>query len=279
MNAIINSKEKRPDAFLISTDGSMGGIIMKRYLKVVQSLLLALMLLPLMLVPAFGQCPTPEAVVKGFSSFAAKGIQVITVRPTAYAEICEVHVRVQNRDQIVYVGPNADFFLMGQLYESSSGRNLTRSALETITRFSPEEMAQLNETAAFSIGNSGKTLYYATDPNCPYCKTGSKVLEKMAAAGEIQVKFLLFPLSKDARDQSVSVICDGKSLHEFEGGYRSDNQCADGIMKIEKTVTLLKEKGIGGTPTYIFPDGRFHSGLLKEEELRSRLGLPNPVKK
>ena len=257
----------------------MGGIIMKRYLKIIQRLLLGLIFLPLLLAPAFGQCPAPEAVLKGLTNFAAKGIHVISVRPTAYAEICEVHVRVQNRDQIIYVGAKGDFFLMGQLYEASSGHNLTRNALETITQFSPEEMAQLNEAAAFSIGNSGKTLYYATDPNCPYCKTGSKVLEKMAAAGELQVNFLLFPLSNNAKEQSVSVICDGKSLHEFESGYRSANQCSDGVLKIDQTIKLLREKGIGGTPTYIFSDRRFHSGLLKEEELRSRLGLPGTGKK
>lgn len=239
------------------------------------------MLLPLMLIPAFGQCPTPEAVVKGLANFAAKGIQVVAVKPTAYAEICEVHVRVQNRDQIVYVGPKADFFLMGQLYEASSGRNLTRSALETITRFSPAEMLKLTELIAFSLGRSGKVLYYVTDPQCPYCKEGAEILKKLVADSELQVKFLLFPLSshKGAKEQSVSVICDGKSLTEFESGYRTENQCADGVLKIEQTIKLLNQKGITGTPTYIFPDGRYHSGLLKEEELRSRLGLPNPGKK
>jgi len=259
----------------------LGGIIMKRYLKFVQRLLLALMLLPLLLAPAFGQCPAPDAVLKGLSNFAAKGIQVVAIRPTAYSEICEVHVRLQNRDQLFYIGAKGDFFLMGQLYDASNGQNLTRSAIDTITRFSPAEMLKLTELIAFSLGRSGKVLYYVTDPQCPYCKEGAEILKKLVADGKLQVKFLLFPLAshKGAKEQSVSVICDGKSLTEFESGYRTENQCADGIMKIEQTIKLLNEKGIGGTPTYIFPDGRFHSGLLKEEELRSRLGLPGSGKK
>jgi thiol:disulfide interchange protein DsbC len=252
---------------------------MKWYLKIVQRLLLGLIFLPLLLDPAFGQCPTPEAVLKGLSNFPAKGLQVVTVRPTAYAEICEVHVRVQNRDQIIYVGARGDFFLMGQLYDASSGHNLTRSAIEEITRFSSAELLELKERTAFSIGNSTRTLYYATDPHCTYCKAGAEILKKLAAAGELQVNFLLFPLSKTSKEQSVSLVCDGKSLAEFESGYRSDNQCPDGVIKIDKTIKLLRDKGIGGTPTYIFPDGRFHSGLLKEEELRSRLGLANTGKK
>jgi len=249
------------------------------YLKFVRRFLPGLMLWPFLLVPAFGQCPTPDAVLKGLAIFPAKGLQVVTVRPTAYTEICEVHVRVQNRDQIIYVGSKGDFFVMGQLYDAASGRNLTRSAIEAVTLFSPEEMLQLKELTAFSIGNSGRTLYYATDPNCTYCKAGAEILKKLAADGELQVNFLLFPLSTNSKEQSVSVLCDGKSLHEFEGGYRSDNQCPEGVVKIDKTVNLLKQKGIGGTPTYIFPDARFHSGLLKEAELRSRLGLPSSGKK
>jgi len=249
---------------------------MKRCLKIVQRLLFGLMMLPFLLDPVYGQCPTPEVVRKGIANFAAKGVQIIAVRPTAYPEICEVHIRLQNRDQLFYVGSRGEFFLMGQLYDASSGRNLTRSTLETITRFSPEEMVLLNDLTAFSIGNSGKTIYFATDPQCPYCKEGEEIVKKLVSTGAIRVNFLLFPLSshKGAREQSVSVICDGKSLPEFENGYRSDNQCPDGIMKIDKTAKLLKDKGVGGTPTYIFPGGGFHSGLLKEGELRSRLGLP-----
>lgn len=252
---------------------------MKRYVKILQRLLFALVLLPLLDMPVFGQCPTPEEVARGLDNFAAKGIQIVAVRPSAYAEICEVHVRMNNRDQIFYVGTKGDFFLMGQLYDAASGQNLTRTTIETITRFSPEEMAPLKDVAAVSVGNSGKTLYYATDPHCPYCKKGSEMLSQMAAAGEVQVKFIFFPLSKTSKEQSISVICDGKSMKEFESGYRSDNLCPDGVMKIDKTIRLLQGKGVGGTPTYIFPDGRFHTGLLKEGELRRRLGLPNPEKK
>lgn len=89
------------------------------------------------------------------------------------------------------------------------------------------------------------------------------------------MNFLLFPLDshKDAIALSVSVICDNKSLEEFEGGYRSDNQCPQGVEIVAKTVRLLQGKGITGTPTYIFPERRYHSGLLDEAELRRRLGL------
>jgi thiol:disulfide interchange protein DsbC len=89
------------------------------------------------------------------------------------------------------------------------------------------------------------------------------------------VRFLLYPLAshKGAREQSISTLCDRRTLEEFEGGYRSDNLCPEGARKIDATLELLSQKGVSGTPTYIFPDRRFHSGLLEEAELRRRLGL------
>jgi thiol:disulfide interchange protein DsbC len=169
---------------------------------------------------------------------------------------------------------------MGQLYDSASGRNVTRETIEAITFFSPEEMNRLAGLSAFGIGRQGKVLLYVTDPQCPYCKKGAEVLQRMATAGEIQVNFLLYPLDshKGAREQSVSTICDRKSLHEFESGYRSDNLCAEGSQKIDATRELLNQKGITGTPAYIFQDRRFHTGLMGEAELRRRLGLaPAPA--
>jgi len=100
----------------------------------------------------------------------------------------------------------------------------------------------------------------------------------MANKGEIQVKVLLFPLPmhKGAREQCVAVVCDKKSFDDLENGYNSDNQCADGAKLVDGTIALLSSKGISGTPTYLFSDGRFQSGLTPDA-LRQRLGIPVPA--
>ena len=90
---------------------------------------------------------------------------------------------------------------------------------------------------------------------------------------------LLFPLPmhKGAREQCVAVVCDKKSFDDLDGGYKSDNQCAEGAKKVDETIALLSSKGITGTPTYIFPDGRYQSGVLEPDALRQRLGIPLPA--
>jgi thiol:disulfide interchange protein DsbC len=74
-------------------------------------------------------------------------------------------------------------------------------------------MEELPALTAFSIGSdTARVLYYVTDPQCPYCKTGEEDLKKMAAQGKVHVRFLLLLLDfhKAAKEQSISVICDKK---------------------------------------------------------------------
>jgi thiol:disulfide interchange protein DsbC len=88
----------------------------------------------------------------------------------------------------------------------------------------------------------------------------------------------MFPLAmhKGAREQCIAVICDKKSFDDLESGYKSDSTCGEGERLVDETIALLSGKGITGTPTYIFSDGRFQSGVLEADALRQRLGIPVP---
>jgi thiol:disulfide interchange protein DsbC len=104
----------------------------------------------------------------------------------------------------------------------------------------------------------------------------SPALKALADKGEVQMKVLMFPLPmhKGAREQCIAVICDKKGFEEFEGGYKSDNQCAEGAKRVDDTIAFLQGKGVGGTPTYVFPDGRTRSGVIEAEELKKILEAP-----
>ena len=101
----------------------------------------------------------------------------------------------------------------------------------------------------------------------------------MAEAGEIQVRVLMFPLDSHpkAKLKCISVICDKKGFEDLDSGYTSDNQCDEGVAMVEDSIAFLRKKGIGSTPTYIFPDGLFRAGVMQAEQLRARLGLPQPA--
>lgn len=221
-------------------------------------------------IPAMAECPSPAQVKEKLERLTRSKVEVIAVQESALPGICEVAFRQRSRLQMAYTDADGSHFFFGKIVKADSGRNLTDESLAAINRLSTREMEELPALTAFSIGkDSAQVLYYVTDPQCPYCKTGEEDLKKMAAQGKVHVRFLLLPLDfhKGAKEQSISVICDKKGLEDFEKGYKSENQCEEGRMLVESTVDLLKKKGITGTPTYIFSDGRTHIGLLRQADL------------
>jgi thiol:disulfide interchange protein DsbC len=223
-------------------------------------------------------CPSEKDLLEKIQPIVKREVEIKGIRPTAYKGLCEIHVRISGRDNIMYTNPDNDFFVFGHLIESKTGDNLTRKALEKYTKLSPKEVKNLKSYTAFSIGKGLVEVFYVTDPQCPYCKKGEAILKKLSEAGEIKTHFILYPLSfhKNAKEQCISIICDKKGIQGLESEYQSENQCASGKNKVEATILFMKEKGITGTPGYIFTDGIIHTGLLREPNLRERLGLPPP---
>jgi len=223
-------------------------------------------------------CPSEKDLLEKIQPIVKREVEIRGIRPTAYNGLCEIHVRINGRDNILYTNPDNEFFVFGHLIESNTGENLTRQALEQYTKLSPNEVKNLKSYTAFSIGKGPVDVYYVTDPQCPYCKKGEAILKKLAESGEIRAHFLLYPLSfhENAKEQCISIICDKKGVEGLESEYQSENQCVPGKNKVEATILFMKEKGITGTPGYIFTDGIIHTGLLREPNLRERLGLPPP---
>jgi len=221
-------------------------------------------------VSAMAGCPSQAQVKEQLDRLTQDKVEVIAVQRSALPGICEVAFRLRSRLQMAYIDADGGHFFFGKIVEADTGRNLTDESLAEINRLSAREMEELPALTAFSIGSdTAQLLYYVTDPQCPYCKRGEEDLKKMAAQGTVHVRFLLLPLDfhKGAKEQCISVVCDKKGLEDFEGGYRSKNQCEEGRILVESTVDLLKKKGITGTPAYIFGDGRIHVGVLRSVDL------------
>lgn len=223
-------------------------------------------------------CPPPEKLAEAFSKVFKREATILKVKESNIAGLCEVDLSVNNKSGILYVDATGKFFVAGQIINIEDGENLTQTAMAELNKMTPEDMKKLDSLTAFSIGKGGKTIYYVTDPQCPYCKQGEAILKKLAEEGKISVKFLLFPLPmhKGADEQSISIICDNKGIEGLEQGYKSENQCPEGVEKVKETMAFLQGKGISGTPVYIFEKGNYHSGLMQEPELLKALGIAPP---
>jgi len=221
-------------------------------------------------------CPSEETVQQTLGKTPLpKGISVIKVQPGSVLGFCEVQVKFKGQNRILYTDPKGEFLITGSIFRSLDGTNITKEAITDLNRFTDSDLRRLEDLTAFTVGSKGEVVYFVTDPQCPYCKKAEKIVTQMAEAGEIQLKVLLFPLGfhKGAKEQCISVICDNKGLEGLHSRYKSENQCQEGKTRIEDTLRFLKQKGISGVPTYIFTDGKYHSGVLKEQAMKKRLGL------
>ncbi len=222
---------------------------------------------------ADSSCPSKATLEKAIQKTFRQRLEIVDVKPVETSGLCQVQVKFRNQNKLIYSDSKGDYLVAGQVFNTKDGKNLTRSAMTEINRLSKEELKKLDELAAFSIGDKGPVIYFVTDPHCPYCKKAEQIIEPMAKEGKLTVKYILFPLKfhKGAKEECISIICDKKGLEGFKNRYRSDNQCEKGKKQVEEAMRFLMSKGINGTPTYIFPDGRYHSGVMDKKSLTEKL--------
>lgn len=61
--------------------------------------------------PADAQCPPQKRVEELINKFETPERRLITLRPTDYSGLCEVHVQLNGKTHIFYTGPTGDYFL------------------------------------------------------------------------------------------------------------------------------------------------------------------------
>ncbi len=230
-----------------------------------------LVLASLLVGNSFGasDCPTIQQVQEGIKKVFDKNFEVKNVKPTKELPgICEAHVIVQDRYNILYIDQTGKYFIAGNIIEVDTGKNLTQEASQELNKFTEGDLNKLKSLVAFTVGKKGPEVFFVTDPQCPYCKKALPIVKKLAEENKIKLQVVLFPLSihPGAYEQSVSIVCDKKGLQELESGYKSSNQCEEGKKKISEASTFLQAKGIRGTPSYIFSNGKVNVGLIDSEE-------------
>jgi thiol:disulfide interchange protein DsbC len=228
------------------------------------------------------QCPQKEKIQQGIQkTFPKLQFEIIRIDPSRSGGLCQIQLKVGPLHHLLYVDSLGEFLLAGNLHELKTGRNLTQETVQLLNRLTPEELQQLESLTAFTLGQGKKVVYLVTDPQCPFCKQAESLVKKLIQPEDLSVRFIFFPLDshKGAREQCISILCDNKGIEGFDSGYRSDNQCSEGIKKVNNTITFLQKKGINSTPTFIFMDGIYQSGMPTEEVLRNRLGLSKTYSK
>lgn len=219
------------------------------------------------------ECPTAENIATPVAKIFPPGTRVQSVVSSGALNLCQIFVDFDGQKRVFYTDSTGKYFFLGQIIDVADSRNLTLEAAEAANRLDAEDLEKLDRLTAFEVGKGTSRIYLATDPHCPYCKEAEAVLKSLAQEDVITFRVLLSPLPmhEGAREQSIAMLCDEKGIEALEEGYESRSSCEKGIEKVDGTLAFLESKGVRATPTFIFPDGSVHKGLLAREEILKRL--------
>ncbi|MGQ9749976.1 DsbC family protein [Desulfosoma sp.] len=212
---------------------------------------------------------------KIWAAFAGRNVVAKAVEPSPVSGLCQVHVVVNEKNQILYTDASGRYLLLGQILDTQDKKNLTQARLDEFNHLTAKDKEVLDGLVAFTLGpeTAPKMVYFVTDPQCPYCKQAETTLEAMASEGVLQVRYVLYPLPMHpgARESCIALICDKRGHEDFKNNYKSDNQCSEGTNKVDAAMKFMQAHGISGTPTYIFADGTFRSGVMDRTALENKL--------
>jgi len=217
-------------------------------------------------------CPSVERTERALKElFQGPQIKIIKVSPSPVKGICEVIVLQGQRRGLTYIDESGKFLIAGRIIDLTHRKDLTQEKIAELNRvkLSPEKLKTLKKYVAFSAG-SGPEIFLITDPDCPFCKKAEKILWELVQKNQVKVNVVLFPLEKlhpKAKAKAISMICEGKGFETLLMNYNGNSTCPEGQRKIEGSIQFVKSLGISGTPTYIFPSGLTHSGVLTKEKI------------
>ncbi|MFN3568445.1 MAG: DsbC family protein [Caldimicrobium sp.] len=223
-------------------------------------------------------CPKLEEFQKVLDSIQ-RGIALEKIEKTPISGLCEVVIKLSDTDKaIFYTDSSGKFIISGNIIEIGTKKNLTSERLALLNKrvLNAEQMKELEKVVAFTWGTGKKYIYFITDPDCPFCKQAENILEDLVKKGLITVKVILFPLEQihpQAKEKSISILCDNKGYEGLKSGYISKNQCEKGKAKVEESINVIQKIKVRGTPTFVFPDGEMKSGVLPAEAILSKLGI------
>jgi len=170
--------------------------------------------------------------------------------------------------RIIYYAPESEHLLFTEVYDRN-GQNLTALAQNTAAA---RKLAGIDTSKALPIGPEGAPVVIEfTDPDCPYCRALDRFWAAKAVEGK-PVRRLIFFVSgihPEAAAKAEHIHCSPDKEAAFKAIYTGAaptplRKCAEGRARVETDAAIVREVGIGGTPTLI-ANGKIISGFRQAE--------------
>jgi thiol:disulfide interchange protein DsbC len=285
---------------------------MKKFLTILGAVSLATTSLFAQNADNNSQCPSPQQVIEMLKPLNVPVTKVENIEPFKdIPSLCRVTAVIYGQKEVdFYVSRNGEYLVpfIGKVsFKPAPVKGLNEIWVTSLrnpkntfrlgytddkqryfipqlvkVKVTAENIKELDKYVAFTYGNNpnAPTVYFVTDPECPFCKRIEPYLEKWVKEGKLNVKVVWFPLPfhRHAMAKAVSIMCHHKGWEGLKEGYMSSDwnteKCQQVKQKIEEGKEYLSQLGVKGTPTFIKPNGDMMTGLPQNlEEFQKWLGI------
>jgi thiol:disulfide interchange protein DsbC len=236
--------------------------------KVVSGLLLCSVILAVSLFAFAGNAPDPCKNLSNESITKHLNLPdfVIASKRNVGDGLCEAVLRIKDDLLPVYVSDG--FVIVGDMFKSRV--HVTKEKVSELNAaIFKENRAVLDEVTAFTYtaAQVKSTLYYITDPDCPYCERAKLQMKQFADDNSVELKVIFFPLPMhpNAKDKAIKAICGRMKYQGYLDGKYDGEKCKEGEDKIEKSISIIEKLKVSGTPTFISGNGERVIGFIPEK--------------
>ena len=198
-----------------------------------------------------------EALAQQFPKFQTREVNKTPIN--GLYEIIAAPNRKGAGDNVIYFDPTGGHLIFGEIY-SRAGINLTGVTKERMMR---DKIADIDLTSALKIGDGPNIVIEVTDPDCPYCRKGSKFLE----GRDDMTRYVFFtplPMHPKAPQKCAFILSSENSeqamIDVFAGKYDKDPlpEFTDNN-KLSTHKMIAAKLEVRGTPAY-WINGNFVNG-------------------
>ncbi len=178
---------------------------------------------------------------------------------------------VVDRNKIIYTNEGGTLFVIGHIFDTKSGRDVTQSRVNSLTTVKYDELP-FEDSIKIVKGNGAREFAVFTDPACPYCHKLEGELAKMS-----NFTMYVFPSTFKTAGKKIMarIYCEAnpaKAWTDFmQNGVQPSSQKQCGVDKINRTVKLATEIGVSGTPALLAKNGNMRPGYAPAAQLEAWL--------
>ena len=205
-------------------------------------------------------------VKKAVETSFGKGTKVDSVRDAGFLGLYEVVVG----GDIIYTDRKAAYFILGDVMDAKSHRNLTEERKNKLAQIKFSDLPL--DLAVKQVRGSGRRVFATfEDPHCGYCK---KLAHELQGMTDVTIYTFLYPiLSPDSSEKARNIWCAPDRAQAWRDWMLKDIEPPVGKCDAptDKVVALGRRLNIRGTPTIFFADGSRIPGFVSASQIEQAI--------